>query len=82
MASLEDHSREHDPRPNKRSHTEAALAIYGQCFQIRKKPTSRTSWSAMHRKKLTFANVVVGETVRVIQCQIMVDDRCYNEQQF
>jgi hypothetical protein len=40
MASLkEDWGREHDPRSKKRSHTESALAIYGQCFQIRKKPS-------------------------------------------
>jgi hypothetical protein len=64
--------------PKKRSHTEAALSIYGQCFQIRKKPSSRPYWCPLHNKQFNFANVVVGETVRVIQCKI-VDDRCYNE---
>jgi hypothetical protein len=50
-----------------------------RCFQIRKKPsTMLTSWSHKHRKNITLANVVVGETVRVIQCEIIYD-RCYNE---
>jgi hypothetical protein len=74
---MEEEEPSHDPMPKKRSHTEA-FAIYGKCFRIRRMPSSRTYWCPLHNKQFNFANVVVGETVNVIQCKI-VDDRCYNE---
>jgi hypothetical protein len=65
------------PRSNNRSHTEA-LSIYGQCFQI-KKPSSGSRVScALHKNKIRFANLTVGQTVQVIRCKVS-DDRCYNE---
>jgi hypothetical protein len=84
MASSEEElseDRSHDnPRPIKRSHTEA-LDIYGKCFRISKNPPPSVRRAScrcpLHKKYINFAKVVVGETVQVIRCRH--DDRCYNE---
>jgi HAMP domain-containing protein len=64
----------------KRSHTEATdpLAIYGQCFRIKKSSSESRSFCELQKRKVCLVNSFIGEIVQVDRCKFG-EDRCYNK---